>query len=92
MLYNIHMIKGFSFKVYLLLSFLFSIVIFGFDSGRIFASSTDGTIDSTSRYAYMESGSWIDFGNTQGNVHVTDTVLTGYVWSSEFGWISLNSI
>ena len=56
----------------------------------VFASLTDGSIDTVNRYAYMESGSWIDFGNPQGNVHVTDTTLTGYAWSAEFGWISLN--
>lgn len=84
------MSKQVSFKLYLCLSLVITFSIFGFNTNKIFASNTDGTIDSTSRYAYMESGSWIDFGNAQGNVHVTDTVLTGYAWSSEFGWISLN--
>lgn len=61
-------------------------------AGPVFASTTDGTVStaSTSRYAYMESGSWIDFGTTFGDVHVTDSALTGYAWSAEFGWISLN--
>jgi hypothetical protein len=64
----------------------------------VFASTTNGTIstDQTNRYAYMESGSWIDFGGADGGitatatVKVTDTVLSGYAWSPEYGWISLN--
>ncbi len=55
-----------------------------------YASETDGVIDTTSHYAYMEIGSWLDFGRTQGNVHVTDSALSGYAWSPELGWISLN--
>lgn len=68
--------------------YLFLLVIFS--ANFVYASSTDGTIDSTNRYAYMEAGSWVDLGSTQGNVHVTDSALSGYAWSSEFGWISLN--
>ena len=33
---------------------------------------------------------WIDFGTSQGNVHVTDSELTGYAWGETAGWISLN--
>lgn len=68
--------------------FLFIFLISGVN--YTFASTTDGTVDTTNRYAYMESGSWIDFGSTQGNVHITDSALTGYAWSAEYGWISLN--
>ena len=55
-----------------------------------FASATDGTIDAVNRYAWSENAGWIDFGTSHGNVHVTDTVLTGYAWSEAAGWISLN--
>lgn len=54
------------------------------------ASETDGTIDSTNRYAWSENAGWIDFGSTDGNVHITDSALTGYAWSETMGWISLN--
>ncbi|MEK7077219.1 MAG: hypothetical protein AAB967_03235, partial [Patescibacteria group bacterium] len=37
-----------------------------------------------------ENAGWIDFGNTAGNVHVTDSVLTGYAWGENIGWVSLN--
>ncbi|MDD5041472.1 MAG: S-layer homology domain-containing protein [Candidatus Peribacteraceae bacterium] len=57
---------------------------------QVFASATDGTIDATSRYAWSENAGWIDFGSTEGNVHVTDTALSGYAWGEDAGWISLN--
>ena len=33
---------------------------------------------------------WINFNPTNGNVSVTDTALTGYIWSANYGWINLN--
>ncbi len=54
------------------------------------ASTTDGTIDSTDKYAWSENLGWINFGTAEGNVHITDSVLTGYAWSENTGWISLN--
>lgn len=56
------------------------------------ASTTDGTIDSTDKYAWSENIGWINFGTTEGNVHVTDSALTGYAWSENAGWISLNCL
>ncbi|MBI4281611.1 hypothetical protein HY625_02180 [Candidatus Uhrbacteria bacterium] len=70
------------------------VAIFIFASGifalPVFASVTDGTIDGSGKYAWSENTGWIDFGTTQGNVHITDTALTGYAWSENTGWISLN--
>ena len=54
------------------------------------ASTTDGTIDSTDKYAWSENIGWLNFGTTEGNVHITDSALTGYAWSENAGWISLN--
>ncbi len=54
-----------------------------------FASTTDGTIDSVSKYAWGENLGWLNFGTIGGDVHVTDTVLTGYIWSEQYGWINL---
>lgn len=56
----------------------------------VFASETDGTIDSTYKYAWGENVGWINFGTSGGNVHVTDSSLTGYAWSANHGWINLN--
>ena len=59
-------------------------------SNTVFAASNDSVIDSTYKYAYGENIGWLNFGTTEGNVHVTDTALTGYVWGENVGWISLN--
>jgi hypothetical protein len=56
----------------------------------VFASATDGTIDLVNKYAWSENAGWIDFKAEQGNVHITDTVLTGYAYGENLGWISLN--
>jgi hypothetical protein len=55
-----------------------------------FASTTNGTINSISRYAWSENIGWIDFGSSEGAVTVTDSALAGYAWSETAGWISLN--
>lgn len=57
---------------------------------QAFASTTDGTVDTTNKWAWSENAGWIDFGTTAGAVHVTDTALTGYAYSENAGWISLN--
>ena len=83
---------------FLLKKIKFSVLIFVFFAGVIFlltqtdalASSTDGTIDSVYKYAWSENAGWIDFGATGGNVHISDSVLTGYAYGENIGWISLN--
>src|SRR5437867_2687672 len=54
------------------------------------AQATDGTIDSTFKYAWGENIGWLNFGTTGGNIKVTDAALSGYIWSENFGWINLN--
>lgn len=57
------------------------------------ASTTDGTIQSGSNGRARINGTvggYINFAATNGNVHVTDTALTGYAWAENAGWISLN--
>ncbi len=54
------------------------------------ASTSDGTISTTNKYAWGENVGWINFGTTEGNVHVTDAGLTGYAWAPNYGWINLN--
>src|SRR3989344_3247819 len=55
-----------------------------------FASTTDGTIDATNKYAWGDRMGWVNFGTSGGNVHVTDSALTGHAWSENYGWINLN--
>ena len=53
------------------------------------ASTTNGTIDSTNKYAWGDYLGWVNFGTTGGDVHITSAGLTGYAWSSNYGWINL---
>lgn len=59
-------------------------------AGHTAASTTDGTIDTTSKYAWGENVGWLNFGTSQGNTHVLDAELTGYAWGENVGWVSLN--
>ncbi len=54
------------------------------------ASTTDGTIDATQKYAWGDHVGWVNFGTSGGNVHITDTAVTGYAWSENYGWINLS--
>jgi hypothetical protein len=54
------------------------------------ASTSNGTIDAGYIYAWSSDGGWVNFGTENGNVHITDAGLTGYIWSEVFGWINLN--
>ncbi len=71
---------------------ILSFVCLAIPSDFLFASSTNGTIDSTNRYArFLDSNyGYIDFGLSAGNVYVTATAVTGYVWSEYAGWINLS--
>ena len=57
-----------------------------------FASNTDGTIDSTYKYAWGENIGWVNFGCDNCNVHVTDSALSGYALSETVGWINLEDV
>ncbi len=69
-------------KYFLILLIMF---ILGFAQG-IFASTTDGTV---SGYAWSDQIGWVNFGTTNGNVHVTDSAVTGYAWNENTGRLSL---
>lgn len=56
----------------------------------VFASNTNGTIDPTDKYGWGENIGWLNFGSTEGDITVTDTVLGGYIWGENIGWVSLN--
>lgn len=53
----------------------------------VLASTTNGTI---SGYAWSSQIGWVNFGTTNGNVHITDSAMTGYAWNENFGNINLN--
>lgn len=56
------------------------------------ASTTDGIIDTTYKYAWGENIGWVNFGTNNGAVHVTDSVLSGYALSETVGWIYLGDV
>ena len=75
-------------KLLLFLSVLFLAGVFSV--GLALASTTNGTINPTYKYAWSENIGWINFGCDSCNVHVTDAGLTGYIWINNYGRISLN--
>jgi hypothetical protein len=56
----------------------------------VLASETDGTIISGHQYSWCDHSGYVNFGLAQGNVHITDSGLTGYIWAANHGWINLN--
>ena len=71
--------------IFIALMFCFSMFV-----ATSHASMSNGTIDSTNKYAYSENMGWINFADTNSTVHITDTELTGYAYNENTGWISLN--
>jgi len=55
----------------------------------VFASETQGTIDSTYKYAWSNQAGWINFNPSNGNIKITDNGITGYAWSENYGWINM---
>jgi hypothetical protein len=72
---------------------LISIVALIFISwSSVSASETDGAIVSdglSGGYAWSDQAGWVNFGVTNGNIHVTDSGLSGYAWNTNYGWINL---
>ena len=88
---------GYNYKEMKKLRFIIIFPVFIFiglftSGGSLFASSTNGTIDPTYKYAWSENTGWINFGTTNGDVHVTDSELSGYALSENIGWINLENI
>lgn len=54
------------------------------------ASATVGTIQAPNQYAWSENAGWINFAPDNGNIQVTDTVITGYAWDPIYGWLNLS--
>jgi hypothetical protein len=76
-------------KIFIFLS-LAVVSFLGFNF--VLASDTNGTIDTTYKYAWGETTGWLNFGCVFCDVAITDTMLTGNFWSSEYGWIKLNPV
>ncbi|MBF0397942.1 MAG: DUF1566 domain-containing protein, partial [Desulfobacterales bacterium] len=55
------------------------------------ASSVEGNISITDKYAWSENAGWHNFKPTNGGAVVYANHLTGYVWAENIGWVSLGS-
>lgn len=75
-------------KIVLFLIIFYSFVI----PNYAFSSVSNGTIDSTYRYAWGENVGFIDFGSEAGDVHISDSSLSGYAYSDSIGWINLSAV
>ncbi len=47
-------------------------------------------IDSTDKWAWWEDIWWLNFWVSGGNVDVTNTEITGFAWSDNYGWINMS--
>lgn len=54
-----------------------------------FASTTNGTVDATNKYAWSNQAGWVNFNTTNGNISIIDSGITGYAWNSNYGWINM---
>ncbi|TSC77728.1 MAG: Uncharacterized protein G01um101429_996 [Parcubacteria group bacterium Gr01-1014_29] len=56
-----------------------------------YASETDGTIvaGGNAGYAWSDRAGWVNFGATNGNIHITDSGMSGYAWNTNYGWINM---
>src|SRR3989344_2153313 len=70
-------------KILLSIALLFFVCFF---AGTVLA----GTIDAVFKYAWSNKIGWINFGNSNGNVEVNDSTVTGYAWNDNYGWINLS--
>ncbi len=68
---------------------LFLLILCITTTTKVFASATDGTIDPLHNYAWSTYLGWFNFATPEGNIHVTDSALTGYIWTENYGWINL---
>ncbi|MCC7160442.1 carboxypeptidase regulatory-like domain-containing protein [Candidatus Nomurabacteria bacterium] len=80
--------KLFMKKIGLLVVFIFLLSYFS-NNQYASASATVGTIDPVYKYAWGQDSGWLNFGCDNCQVVVTDTTITGNVWSVQYGWINL---
>lgn len=75
-------------KVFNLFFIIFFVILFGLSAAL--ASSDNGTISSSNKYAWSENMGWINFACDNCSVNINDQYITGYAWSDNYGWINLS--
>ncbi len=78
---------GYFSKKIVFLAFFFCLFFY---ASSALASETNGTIDGTYKHAWGENIGWLNFGCDNCDVVITDSGLTGNVWSAQYGWINLS--
>ena len=78
------------YKSYILLALVMIFTVF---AAPVFASTTSGTVDGTSKYGWSNQIGWINFAPTNASstyvgAVITDDTITGYAWSQDLGWIT----
>lgn len=80
-------------KINLSLSVSLTIFLFSFSVFSNVNAYPSGSVNnSKDNYVWSENIGWINFGAPTGNVQVSDTGLTGYALSPNYGWIVLGPI
>ncbi len=74
----------------LITSFLFALVFLA-SASFAYASTTNGTIDSTYKYGWSNAGGFVNFAPTNGGLAITDSTITGYAWAANTGWINFDT-
>lgn len=82
--------KIFTKKIGLLAVFVLLFLFSYFSTNQLAsASATVGTIDPVYKFAWGQDPGWLNFGCDNCQVSVTDSAITGNVWSVQYGWINL---
>jgi len=56
------------------------------------ASETNGTINSSYKFAWGENLGWVNMApQTGGGLSITDSAVTGYAWTSAAGWLNFSA-
>lgn len=71
-------------------AFVAAIFLFFCVANSVLASDVQGIIDGTYKYAWGENIGWINFGCDNCSASITDSGLSGNVWSTQYGWINLS--
>jgi hypothetical protein len=72
------------------ISFLLALVFLA-SAPLAYASTTNGTIDTTYKYGWSNAGGFVNFAPTNGSLAITDSAITGYAWAANTGWINFDT-
>ena len=87
-LYKINRMKKILFSlIFIIISIIGTFLIL---EKKVYASPTNGTINSSYIYSWGNIIGWLNWGALPGSVQITDTSVIGYVWSTTYGWLNMS--